>query len=132
MAFGFIGSALVSLGKGIAALQWWQLILVIAGIILLISGPSCFLAWGKLRRRNLAPVLNANGWAVNARSLVNIRFGATLTEIAKLPRLDLVDPEAIKRRAARSRTAWFIGIVLLLFVAICAYYFLACHSCSAI
>lgn len=132
MAFGFIGSALVSLGKGIAALLWWQLILVIAGIILLISGPSCFLAWGKLRRRNLAPVLNANGWAVNARSLVNIRFGATLTEIAKLPRLDLVDPEAIKRRAARSRTAWFIGTVLLLFAAICVYYFLACHSCSAI
>ena len=128
MALGFISSALVSLGKGIAALQWWQLILVIAGIILLISGPSCFIAWGKLRRRNLAPVLNANGWAVNARSLVNIRFGATLTDMAKLPRLDFVDPKAIKRRAARSRR--IIGILILLIAAICVYCLISDHSCT--
>ena len=38
----------------------------------------------KLRRRNLGPLLDANGWAVNAR-VVNIPFGASLTQLAELP-----------------------------------------------
>ena len=43
------------------------------------------LAWLKLRRRNIAPLLDASGWAVNARALVNVPFGATLTALASLP-----------------------------------------------
>lgn len=85
MAFGFIGAFLTSLGQGIAALTWWQLILVIIGILLCISGPSMFLAYLKLRDRNLAPVLNANGWAINAKSKVSVKFGVTLTDAAKFP-----------------------------------------------
>ena len=46
-----------------------------------------FLAYLKLRERNLAPVLNANGWAVNAKSRVNVKFGETLTEETKFPLL---------------------------------------------
>lgn len=87
MALGFIGSFFVSLGKGISALTWWQLILVIIGILLCISGPSMFIAWLKLRRRNIAPVLNSNGWAINARSLVSVKFGQTLTTSAQFPKV---------------------------------------------
>ena len=43
------------------------------------------LAWLKLRRRNIAPLLDASGWAVNGRALVNVPFGATLTTLATLP-----------------------------------------------
>src|SRR3546814_20461309 len=39
----------------------------------------------KLRERNLAPILDANGWAVNARAKINIPFGGSLTQLAKLP-----------------------------------------------
>ena len=94
VAFGMIGTALVSLAKGVLALKWWQLILAFVGIMLLISGPAMIMAWMKLRRRNIAPLLNANGWAVNASSKISIPFGETLTDIAKFPKMKLEDPYA--------------------------------------
>jgi hypothetical protein len=48
----------------------------------------------KLRRRNIAPLLNANGWAVNASAKISIPFGETLTDVAKYPKLRLKDPYA--------------------------------------
>lgn len=66
-------------------LAWWQMPLVVLGVILLISGPSMLLAALKLRQRNLGPLLDANGWAVNARARVGIAFGKRLTRVAALP-----------------------------------------------
>ena len=113
MAIGFIGQFLVKLVEGAAALSWWKLLLVIAGIMLLISGPSMFIAWRKLRKRDLGPVLNANGWAINAKSLVRVKFGKTLTSLAKFPKLTAVDPEA---RAKRTRR-WILSILALVIIA---------------
>lgn len=111
MALGMIGTALASLAKGIFALSWWQLILVFVGLMLLISGPAMIMAWLKLRRRNIAPLLNANGWAVNAASKVSIPFGETLTDTAKFPKMKLKDPYAKKGLAPWK--AWLITIVVL-------------------
>ena len=55
------------------------------GALLLISGPSMLIAWLKLRRRNLGPILDANGWALNAMAKVNVPLGGSLTKLAKLP-----------------------------------------------
>ncbi len=115
MALGMIGTALVSVAKGFAALTWWQGILVVIGILLFISGPSMVMAWLKLRRRNLAPILNANGWAMNASSIVNITFGGTLTETAHFPKIKMQDPFAKKKMAAWKR--WLILISTLLVLA---------------
>ena len=115
MAVGMIGTALVSLAKGIFALEWWQLILACVGIMLLISGPAMIMAWMKLRRRNIAPLLNANGWAVNASSKISIPFGETLTDIAKFPKMNLKDPYAKKGMAPWAK--WFISILALAVVA---------------
>jgi hypothetical protein len=52
-----------------------------------------------LRKRNLGPILDANGWAVNAKAKVNVPFGTSLTGIAKLPAgasVDLSDKYAPK------------------------------------
>jgi len=68
-------------------------------IILLISGPSMILAWLKLRKRNLGPILDANGWAVNAKAKINVPFGRSLTQVAALPpgaQRNLADPYAEK------------------------------------
>lgn len=108
MAFGMIGSALAALAKGIFALTWWQLILAFVGVMLVISGPAMVMAWLKLRRRNIAPLLNANGWAVNAASKISIPFGETLTDIAKYPKLKLKDPYAKKGLAPWKK--WCISI----------------------
>jgi len=100
MALGYIGAFFTDLAKGINAMPWWQLLIWVAGIILVISGPAMILAAIKLRRRNLAPLLNANGWAVNADSLVSIAFGATLTEQVQYPIL-----KKIKKRTTRDGTS---------------------------
>lgn len=85
LAVGAIGTALASVITGFLGLVWWQMPIAIAGLLLLISGPSMVMAWFKLRQRNLAPILDANGWAVNTRAKLNIRFGTTLTALAALP-----------------------------------------------
>ena len=115
MAVGMIGTALASLAKGLWALSWWQLVLVFLGLMMLISGPAMVLAWLKLRRRNIAPLLNANGWAVNAASKISIPFGETLTDVAKYPKLKLKDPYAKK-----GMSAWAKVLVTLLVLAVIA------------
>jgi len=80
MALGAIGMAIASVAEGMRGFEWWQYLVVVACILLVISGPSMIMAWLKLRRRNLAPVLNANGWAVNADAKISIPFGRLLTE----------------------------------------------------
>ena len=92
-----------------------------AGLILLISGPSMLIAWMKLRKRNLGPILDANGWAINAVAKMNIPFGASLTDMPRLPagsERSLEDPyedKSVKRNAA-------LGSLLLLLVLVVALY----------
>lgn len=100
IALGAIGTMLLAVFSGFLKLTWWQMPIAIAGIMLAISGPSMLLAYLKLRKRNLAPILDANGWAVNARALINIVFGKTLTDLAVLPKNStrvLRDPYAKKK-----------------------------------
>jgi len=102
LAIGALGTALASIVTGILGLKWWQMPLVFVGALLAVSGPSMLIAWFKLKQRNLGPILDANGWAVNARARINIPFGASLTAVAKLPEgastLQLIDPFAEKKR----------------------------------
>lgn len=100
LAIGAIGTMLAAVLTGILNLAWWQIPIAIAGIILAISLPSVLLAWLKLRKRNIGPILDANGWAVNARAKINIPFGTSLTAAARLPEnaeRSLVDPFAEKK-----------------------------------
>ena len=118
MAVGMIGTALTSIFKGIFALKWWQLISAFVGIMLVISGPAMVMAWLKLRRRNIAPLLNANGWAVNAASKISIPFGETLTDIAKFPKLKLKDPYAKKGLPAWKKWCISVGALAVVVVAL--------------
>lgn len=94
MAIGFLLEALTGI-LGAVFHSWLSAIIFIVIIMLCISGPSMVLAWIKLRGRNLGPVLNANGWAINSKIIVNSRFGRTLTERAKYPAVVLSkDPYA--------------------------------------
>ena len=118
MGLGLLGQFVVKLVEGIAAVKFWVLLLMIIGLMLVISGPAMFIAWRKLRKRDLGPILNANGWAINAKSLVNTKFGKTLTSLAKFPKLTAVDPEARKKAARRRFWCWFCGIVVVACVAL--------------
>jgi hypothetical protein len=97
LAVGALGTALAAMMSGFLALIWWQMPIAILGLLLIISGPSMVLAWFKLRQRNLSPLLDANGWAVNTNAKVSIAFGTTLTVLASLPKgakRELKDPFA--------------------------------------
>lgn len=88
VAFGAIGTLFATLAgylAGILTLPFWQVCLALAGVVLLISTPSMLIAWLKLRQRNLGPILDANGWAINGRVKMNVPFGGRLTETATLP-----------------------------------------------
>ena len=100
LAIAAIGGILTSIVSGLLGLKFWQIPLAVVGLMLLISGPSMALAWFKLKRRNLAPILDANGWAINSRARINIPFGTSLTGLARLPegaRRSLSDPYADKQ-----------------------------------
>jgi hypothetical protein len=83
-AIGGMSALVAGFLQALFGLGFW-LPLGLLGVILLISGPSMLLATIKLKQRNLGPVLDANGWAVNVRARMNPAFGASLTELARLP-----------------------------------------------
>ena len=116
LALGAIGGAIEALVKAGASLTAWQWPIVIVAILLVISGPAMIKAWLILRKRNISPLLNANGWAINAGGKVNVTFGATLTQMAKTPVVATPDPFADKKPWWRKLIDWLIiiGIVFVI------------------
>lgn len=121
VAVGGLTAALGVLMQAFLGLGIWMP-LGILGIFLVISGPSVVIAWLKLRQRNLGPILDANGWAVNARAKVNIPFGGSLTKVAAVPpgsHRDLRDPY-LQKRTGRN---WTLFVLLVVLLAAAAWYF---------
>lgn len=129
IALAAIGAAFAAIVKAVQGLAWWKWLIIIAAIMLIVSAPACFIAWKKLRNRNLGPVLNANGWAINSKVLVNILFGKTLTSVAKYPKIKMKDPYSMKTPAWKK---WLFTILLILIAAFVALYFTDNLQCIGI
>jgi hypothetical protein len=100
LAIGAIGTAIAAVITGFLGLSLWQMPLAVGGVIMVISLPSMVIAWLKVRQRNLGPILDANGWALNGRVKVTLALGRELTALATLPknaRRSLVDPYQDRR-----------------------------------
>jgi hypothetical protein len=120
VAVGGVATFLTSILAMFFGLGGWMPIGFL-GLLLAISGPSMLIAWLKLRQRNIGPILDANGWSVNAMARINIPFGAALTQVAALPRgskRELRDPFAEKKRP------WKLYLVLLVIVGLAALWYL--------
>lgn len=118
LAIGAIGTALAAVVTGFLSLVWWQMPLALLGVVLFISGPSMLLAWFKLRARNLAPLLDANGWAVNTNAKLSIKFGTKLTALASLPggaSRAIADPFEQKSQARLWLVLLIIAVVVWVF-----------------
>jgi hypothetical protein len=114
VALGSIGAMVTGILAAFVGMGAWMPV-GLGSILLLISGPSMILAYLKLRKRNLGPILDAEGWAVNGRLLINVPFGGTLTRVAALPsgsERRLQDPFAEKKRP------WGLYFVILVVVAL--------------
>jgi hypothetical protein len=85
--------------------------------MLAISGPSMLIAWLKLRQRNVGPILDANGWSVNALAKINIPFGSVLTKVAALPR---GSRRQTRDPFAQRRPPWGLYLVLLALLSLAA------------
>ena len=112
-ALGGISALIGSILQALFGLGFW-VPLGLIGILLCISGPSMILASTKLRKRSIAPILEANGWAVNIRTRINIPFGTQLTKLAAIPFGSIVvpiDPFADKKNG---RKALFIILGILI------------------
>jgi hypothetical protein len=112
LAIGSIGTFLTSLLSEVKEMHAWAL-LIIPAILIVVSGPSMILAWMKLRKRNLAPLLNANGWAINADAIVSVMFGNTLTEQAQFPLVKMKDPFAKKELSQAAKWAIALAAIAL-------------------
>jgi hypothetical protein len=120
VALGSIGAMLTGILAIFFGMGIWMP-LGFLGVLALISGPSMILAYMKLRKRNIGPLLNAEGWAVNGKLRINVPFGATLSHLATLPpgsSRRIQDPFADKKKP------WGLYVLILSLVAavVAAYY----------
>jgi hypothetical protein len=116
VAVGGITAAIGGVLQAVFGLGLWMPLGVL-GLVLLISGPSMLIAWLKLRQRNIGPLLDANGWAINTGSCLSRPLGRSLTKMASLPpgaRVDAIDPFADKARP----WAVYLAIVVVLGLAL--------------
>jgi hypothetical protein len=99
-AIGTFVATLLGYIAGIIKMGPFAIIGALIGLLLIISGPSLILAYIKLRKRNIGPILDAAGWAINAKARINVPFGSVLTGTATLPQgaqRDMIDPYAEKK-----------------------------------
>jgi len=114
VALGSIGAMITGILTTFVGMGAWMPIGLLS-IVLLISGPSMILAYMKLRKRNIGPLLNAEGWAVNGKLKVNVPFGATLSHLAVLP---LGSTRQINDPFAKKRRPWLLYFAVALIVAL--------------
>jgi hypothetical protein len=112
-AIGTFMTAAIGYATGLFQLGALAVVGAIVALMLLISLPSVVLAYIKLRKRSLGPILDANGWAVNARARINVPFGTTLSSVARLPRGSKRDQtDRYADRAFPWKTVIFLVVVV--------------------
>ena len=84
IALSFVASAAAAIAAAVTNAPLWKTGAVAAGVVLAVSVPSVILAWFRLRNRDLAPILNASGWAINRAIGLTPRLGRFFTRRASL------------------------------------------------
>jgi hypothetical protein len=118
IAVGLISTAVAGFVNALSRMPLWKTALGLLVLLLIISGPSMILTWFKLRARNVAPILNACGWAVNRNLRLTIKLGRIFTTEAALPahsERQLIDPFA-DDNVARNRLILIAILIVLVTV----------------
>jgi hypothetical protein len=121
LALGAIGGAVAAVVTGLLRLPPWQMPIAVAAALLLISGPSMIMAAIKLRQRNLGPLLEGTGWAVNGRVKINMPLGFALTDLGVLPPHSTrmaVDPYEDQAANGRRRLAFGLVVAVAAWLAV--------------
>lgn len=127
IALSFAATAVTGLMAALTSTPIWKTALVVVGLILAVSVPSVILTWLKLRSRNLAPILNASGWAINRRIGLTAALGRYYTQKACYVGKRFIPAPPMTR--VSHKALWTALVVLLLGAAVAAGWWFFC-PCS--
>lgn len=99
IAFAAVGSALafiVSQAKALTLVDVISAAIIITTVVML---PAGLFGWLKLRRRNLALLLEGSGWALNDRLMLTGELAALVTRKPQLPKGARIDRTDVLRSA---------------------------------
>ena len=85
IGIGMVGAALAGLMSAISGMVWWEILVAIAAVVLIVSLPSVILTWFKLRQRDIGAILNASGWAINRPMRFSMKRARAFTVCARDP-----------------------------------------------
>ncbi len=97
IAFAAVGSSLAFIVTQVRSLTVFDVIsaaMIVAAVVML---PSGLLGWLKLRKRNLALLLEGSGWALNDRLRLTPDLAALITRRPRLPKNAKVDRTDVLR-----------------------------------
>lgn len=86
IALAAVGSSLAFISRTIAEMSWLAILSGLGGAIMAVVLPALVLAFIKLRRRDLSPMLEGSGWAINARMKLTRAQARYFTERPDYPR----------------------------------------------
>lgn len=112
IALSFAATAITGILSALTNTPVWKTGLAVVAIILVVSIPSVVLTWFRLRARDLAPILNASGWAVNRRIGLTAGLGRFFTQRAVYIGKRFV-PAPVMARTGRATRVWGVIAVLL-------------------
>ena len=112
VAVAALGSALAYTTEKLTKLHWWEICIGVGGAVFAVLLPTIIVAWMKLRKRDLSAILEASGWAINARMRLTRKMGRAFTRHSRPPRQRLTPRQ--RRRIAKA-------IAILVVAAILAY-----------
>ena len=120
IALSFMGTMVATIASALTHTPVWKTALIVLSLVLAVSLPSVILTWLKLRSRDLAPILNASGWAVNRSIGLTTRLGAFFTQRASYIGRRFTRPPLRERRSFR---AMALAALFLALLAVAAWYF---------
>lgn len=118
IAFAALGSAMAYIVSTLAKVSALGLLKAVASIVLVIVGFSALLGWLKLRKRDLAPLLEASGWATNLRMKLNARLGRLFTRRPGLPRGSVRSRASLGPGDPRRSSGMLVVAIVLLVTAL--------------
>ncbi|WP_257461444.1 kinesin [Archangium lipolyticum] len=127
ITFAAVGSSLAFIVTQVKSLTLFDVLSAAIIVVALVMVPSGLLGWLKLRKRNLALLLEGSGWALNDRLMVTRDLAALITRRPRLPKNATVDRTDVLRSVLvrvreddeaeqGSPGAWILIALVILFV----------------
>jgi hypothetical protein len=86
IAFAALASAGALIVNALSSVSPVDLLLIVLGVVALLMAVSAFIAWLRLRKRDLSTFIEAAGFALNGRMYLNRYLAATFTATPMVPK----------------------------------------------